>query len=131
MEITISVQQGTEPVAIMHIKGAIDASNIVGMVNKAQEIYKNPARNLIVDLSEVPYISSAGLVAIHKIALLYSGVPQEAEENSRPDLTHSQDARKRVKLLKPQQGVAETLETTGMKFFFKVFDDLESAVQSF
>ena len=131
MEITISIHQTDDPVAIMHITGAIDASNIVGMVNKAQEIYKNPARNLIIDLSDVPYISSAGLVAIHKIALHYSGVYQEVEEKSRPDFTHSQDARKRVKLLKPQPGVAETLETTGMKFFFKVFDDLDSALKSF
>jgi len=131
MEITVSIQQGTEPVAVMHIQGAIDASNIVGMVNKAQEIYRKPARNLIIDLSEVSYISSAGLVAIHKIALYYSGVPQEVVENARPDFTHSQDARKRVKLLKPQAGVAETLETTGMNFFFKVFEDLESAVRSF
>ena len=35
-------------------KGSIDASNFVEIVDKAQEIYQNPARNLILDLSEVP-----------------------------------------------------------------------------
>ena len=131
MEISISIEQANEPVAIMRIKGNIDASNFVDVVTKAQEIYKNPARNLIIDLSEVPYVSSAGLVAIHRIALLYSGVPQEVEENTRPDFTHSSTARKHVKLLSPPPAVDQILETTGLKLFFKVFKDLDSALKSF
>ncbi|HEX6269962.1 MAG TPA: STAS domain-containing protein [Anaerolineales bacterium] len=131
MDIIISIEQAREPVAIMRITGNIDASNFAEVITKAQEAYDNPARNLIIDLSEVPYISSAGLVAIHKVALLYSGVPQKGEENIHPDLTHSSSARKHVKLLSPQPGVDQILETTGMKLFFKVFDDLESAIQSF
>lgn len=134
MEISISIEQADQPVGVMRIRGNIDASNFVEVVTKAQEIYKNPARNLIIDLSQVPYISSAGLVAIHKIALLYSGVPQEVERGRaevRPDFTHSSNARKHVRLLSPQPGVIQILETAGLKLFFKVFDDLESAIKSF
>ena len=134
MEIIISVEQGDEPIAIMHLKGEMDASNFMEVVNKAQEIYKNPVHDLIIDLSEVPYISSAGLVAIHKIALLYSGVHQKVEGSQtqiRPDFTHSSTARKHVKLLSPQPRVDQILETAGLKLFFKVFDDLESALKSF
>jgi len=115
----------------MRLKGALDASNFLEVVDKAREIYQKPARNLIIDLSEVPYISSAGLVALHKIALLYSGVPQQVEENTRPDFTHSSNARKHVRLLSPQPAVDQILETTGMKLFFKVFNDLDSALKSF
>src|SRR5688500_13396305 len=131
MEISISIEQAKEPVAVMHIQGDIDASNFLDVVTKAQEIYKNPARNLVIDLSEVPYISSAGLVAIHRIALLYSGVPQKVEKNTPPDFTHSSSARKHVKLLNPGPTVEQILETTGLKLFFKVFHDLESALASF
>ena len=134
MEITVNLQQASEPVAIMRLQGSIDASNFVQIVDKAQEIYKNPARNLILDLSEVPYISSAGLVAIHKIALIYSGGKQEVEQEgkeTRPDFTHHANARKRVKLLNPQPDVDRTLETTGLKLFFKVFYDLDAALKSF
>lgn len=131
MEISISIEQGKEPIAVMHIKGDIDASNFLEVVTKAQEIYKNPARNLIIDLSEVAYISSAGLAAIHKIALLYNGVPQEVEENTRPDFTHSSSARKHVKLLSPRPVVDQIFEMSGLKPFFEVFDDLESAIKSF
>lgn len=134
MEITISIHEANEPVAVMNIKGNVDASNYVEIVNKAQEVYNNPVRNLILDLSEVPFISSAGLVAIHKIALIYSGGKQEVEQEgkeTRTDFTHHANARKRVKLLNPQPDVDRTLETTGLKLFFKVFDNLDSALKSF
>ena len=134
MEITISIHEANEPVAVMNIKGNVDASNYVEIVNKAQEVYNNSIRNLILDLSDVPFISSAGLVAIHKIALIYSGGKQEVEQDgkgARPDFTHHANARKRVKLLNPQPDVDRTLETTGLKLFFKVFHDLDSALKSF
>ncbi len=128
MNITVNIQQAREPIAVMRLQGDIDASNFVQVVDKAREIYQNPARNLVIDLSEVPSISTTGLVAIHKIALLYSGVP---EEQAHPDLTHSSSARKHVKLLSPQPAVEEALTTAGLKLFFKVFHDLESALNSF
>ena len=131
MEISISIEQAKEPIAVMRLTGDLDASNFLEVVTKAQEIYKNPARDLIIDLSKVPYISSAGLVAIHKIALLYSGVPQEVEEKARPDSAPSSSARRHVKLLSPPPVVDQILETTGLKLFFKVFDNLESALESF
>ena len=131
MEISISVEQAQEPIAVMHLKGDLDASNFLDVVTKAQEIYQKPARNLIIDLSEVPYISSAGLVAIHKIALLYSDAPQQVEDNRGPDFTHSNTARKHVKLLSPRPTVDQILDTAGLKIFFKIFDDLESALKSF
>jgi anti-anti-sigma regulatory factor len=131
MEISISIEQADEPIAVMRLKGDINAANFMQVVDRAREIYKNPARKLILDLSEVPAISSTGLVAIHKIALIYSGVPQDVEANENPDFTHSSNARKYVKLLRPQPEVDKALESAGMKLFFKIFDDLESAIKSF
>lgn len=128
MEIDVSLQHAKEPVAIMRVTGSIDASNFVQIVDKAQEIFRNPARNLILDLSGVPSITSTGLAAIHKVALLYSGVPDQMKH---PDLTHSCMARKHVKLLNPQPEVDRTLEIAGLKLFFKVFHDLDSALKSF
>jgi anti-anti-sigma factor len=128
MNITVTVQQARQLVAIMRLQGDVDASNFIEVVDKAREIYENPARHLIIDLSAVPNISSTGLVAIHKIALLYSGV---SEVKAHPDLTHSSNARKYFKLLSPQPAVEKALETAGMKLFFKIFHDLESALNSF
>ena len=130
MEINISIEQGKEPIAVMKLKGEINATNFMEVVEKAQEIYNNPVRNLIIDLSEVPSISSTGQVAIHKIALIYSGIPHKVEADENPDFTHSSNARKHVKLLTPQPAVDEALTKAGMKLFFKVFNDLDSALKS-
>lgn len=133
MQIDISLHhpEGGDPIAVMRLIGEIDASNFLQVSDKAQELYMNPARKLIIDLSEVPSISSTGLAAIHKIALLYSGVPHTVQENVNPDFTHSSNARKYVKLVNPQPDVDKTLESAGLKLFFKVFRDLDSAIASF
>lgn len=131
MEIDVRIHQANEAIAIMSVKGEINASNFIEVSDKAQELYMNPARNLIIDLSDVPDISSTGLAAIHKIALLYSGVPQNVKQDANPDFTHSSNARKHVKLLNPQPEVERTIETAGLKLFFKIFKDLDSAIASF
>lgn len=60
---------------MMKLKGDINASNFTDVVDKARDIYNNPARNLIIDLSDASSISSAGQVAIHKVALIYWHAP--------------------------------------------------------
>jgi anti-anti-sigma regulatory factor len=132
MEITVTIHQAEQPIAIMQVKGEISAASFMEVVNKAQELYNNPARYLIIDLSGVTSVSSAGLVGLHKIALVYSGVPQQVDDDdSRPDFTHNSSARKFVKLLNPQPDVDEALKKAGLKLFFKVYTNLESALESF
>jgi len=130
MEINITIEQAREPVAIMKLVGDINASNFMELVDKANETYKNPARYLLIDLSEVPTISSTGMVALHKLALIYSGVPQDVEEGENPDFTHSNEARKFVKLISPQPEVDQSLEKAGMKLYFKFYKDVDSAFKS-
>ena len=132
MEITVTIHQAEQPIAIMQVKGEISAASYMEVVNKAQELFGNPVRNLIIDLSEVSAVSSAGLVGLHKIALIYSGVPQQVDDDdSRPDFTHNSNARKFVKLLNPQPAVDDALRTAGLKLFFKVYTDLGTAIESF
>lgn len=131
MEIAISIEQAKESIAIMKLEGEINASNFMEVVDKAQETYNNPARNLIIDLSGVTNISTTGQVALHKVALIYSGAQQDVEEGQNPDFTHNSNARKYVKLLNPQPEVDKTLEKAGLKLFFKTFTDLDSAIKSF
>ena len=132
MEINVTLHEGkVGPIAVMSITGDVNASNFMQITDKAEETYNHPSPYLIIDLSEVTDISSTGLAAIHKIALLYSGVPQNPQEYANPDFTHSSNARKYVKLLNPQPDVEKTLEGAGLKLFFKIYRDLETAIASF
>jgi len=130
MDINITIEQASEAVAVMKLNGDVNASNFMEIVDKASQTYKNPARYLVIDLSNVPSISSTGMVALHKISLIYSGVPQDVEEGQNPDFTHSNEARKYVKLLNPQPEVDASLTKAGMKLFFKSFNDLDSVLKS-
>jgi anti-anti-sigma regulatory factor len=136
MQINVSTQQGRVQVTVMQLNGDLDASNYTEAIQKAQELYEGGARNLIVDLSNVPYMSSAGLMAMHTLALVFGGGLPAKMEGGRTsfravDQQRDAAAREHVKLLNPQAKVEQVLEMVGLKQFFQVFKELQSAVDSF
>jgi anti-anti-sigma factor len=136
MQISISKQEGKVSVTILHIQGDVDASNYINMIDKAQEAYNDGARYLLLDFEKVPYVSSAGLMALHTIARIFSGQMTQAKDGGRPvfrSLNPKQDssAREHVKLLNPQPAVEQVLEVVGLKQFFEIYTDLNTAVNSF
>lgn len=133
MQINLS-KQGA--VTIMHIMGDVDSSSYTDVINKTQDVYDGGVRNLLVDLSKVPYVSSAGLMAFHTMARIFTGQPVQAKEGGRPSfrsINMKEDgvARERVKLFAPQPAVEQVLEMVGLTAFFHVFGDLETALRSF
>ena len=135
MEIKVSIHKAEKPIAILKIAGEINGSNYLEVVTKAQELFsEGTVRDLILDLSDVPSISTTGLAALHQISLIYGGSEHTIEHDGtemRPDVTHSSSARKHVKLLHPQPEVDQALQLAGLKLFFRVFGDLETAIDSF
>ena len=136
MEITVSKQQGRLPVTVVQPHGDVDASNYAELVNKARELFNGGAKDFIVDLSDVPFMSSAGLVALHSIAMFLRG-EQPIDPRSGWAMLKSMDRSRgaamqtHIKLLGPQQMVSETLDKAGFTQFFQVFTDLTKAVASF
>lgn len=133
MQISFSKQ---DHVSIMHILGDVDSSSYTDVINKAQEAYDGGTRNLLIDLSKVPYVSSAGLMAFHTMARIFAGQPVQAKDGNRPSfraINMQQDgsARERVKLLSPQVAVEQVLDMVGLSAFFFIFGDLDTAVRSF
>ena len=136
MEITVSKQQGRVPIAVLQPHGDVDASNYTELINKARELFNSGSKDFIVDLSDVPFMSSAGLVALHSIAMFLRGEPPidpQAGWATLKSMTHSRTSGMQihVKLLNPQELVNETLDKAGFVQFFEVFTDLKKAVASF
>ena len=136
MEITISKQQGNVPVVIVQPHGDVDASNYIELVNKVEALHKDGANDFVIDLGDVPFMSSAGLVALHSIAIMLrsekSADPQPGRNALKAmDRIRDRGMQKHVKLLSPQQHVAETFDKAGFTQFFEVFTDLQKAVASF
>jgi anti-anti-sigma regulatory factor len=136
MDISVSQSQGNVPVTVLKLDGQLDGQNYQDLIAKAQELFKAGAHDFILDLSDLTYISSAGLVALHSVALLVKG-------EDLPDTEHGWSAyrsmgrtsaaglQSHVKLLNPRDDVKGVLEMVGFTSVFEIFTDLDEAVKSF
>lgn len=136
MNLTVDQAQGRVPVTVIGIHGDLDGSNYQTLIAKAKEIYDAGVRRLVLDMSDMPFMSSAGLVALHSIVKLLQG-GKAPDPESGWEAFHAigrdRDAGQQsvVKLLNPQPKVDKTLDMTGMKTFFEIHTDLAAAVASF
>ena len=136
MQISFSKQAGRIPVTVIHLMGNLDSSNYTDLIAKAQETYDEGTRDLLIDLSKVPYISSAGLMSLHAVVLIFAGKSMQSKEANRPSFRSIDPQRdsaglQHVKLLSPQTAVEQVLDVVGLKQFFDIHTDLETAIQSF
>ncbi|MBI1794723.1 MAG: STAS domain-containing protein [Chloroflexi bacterium] len=136
MEITVSKQNGKMPVTVVQPHGDVDASNYKELIGKVEELHKGGVNDFIIDLSDVPFMSSAGLVALHSITIMLRGEkPVDPQSGwgalKAMDRDRDRGMQKHVKLLSPQQYVAETFDKAGFTQFFEIFSDLQQAVASF
>jgi len=133
MQISFSTQAN---IGVMHLTGEVDSSNYTEVITRAQKAYDEGARNLLLDLAQVSYVSSAGLMAFHTIARIYSGQTLLDANSGRPifrAINPRQDssAREHLKLLNPQAAVDQVLDVVGLKTFFEIYTDMEAALASF
>jgi len=135
MEITTLQAQGRVPVSVITVSGQLDSQTYQVLIAKASEMVDAGAKNILLDLGGLTYISSAGLIALHTIALLTRGESLPGSEGwsslKKMDNTRDGGLQNHVKLLDPQPDVLGVLEMVGYLAFFEVFTDLQKAVASF
>ena len=136
MSIDVSQKQGRVLVTILQPHGELDASNFQTLIDKAQKVYQAGARDILLDLGDTPYMSSAGLVALQSIAALLRGEkPADPEAGwgafRAVDRDREIGFQPHFKLLNPQPRVDRVLEMVGFKRFLEIYTDLETAVSSF
>jgi anti-anti-sigma regulatory factor len=136
MNISVSQAQGSVPVTVLQLDGQLDGQNYQDLIAKAQELYNSGSRDFLLDLSNLTYISSAGLVALHSVALLTRGeeLPDtEGGWSAYRSMGRSAEAgvQKHVKLLNPRSEVMNVLDMVGFGNVFEVYTNLNEAVNSF
>jgi anti-anti-sigma regulatory factor len=134
----ITAQQMTTPalVTILRLQGDLDGSNYLDLVAAAKTAQQNGAKYLLLDLGGVPYMSSAGLVALHSSVQLLRGEqppdPSAGWSTLKSVAVNTTGATQQlVKLLNLQPRVARTLEMSGMNVFFEIYTDEAAALASF
>jgi anti-anti-sigma regulatory factor len=138
MDITVDQAQGNVPVTVMKLDGELEAKNYTDVIERGKEVYDSGARDLLLDLSDLSFMSSSGLVALHSLVLLMRGeepddpeagwsalhaIAEEVESGAQPEA--------HFKLLSPQPRVDKTLEITGFRKLFEIYTDREEAIASF
>ena len=105
------------------------------LVSTVQKLYDAGTRSLLLDLTNLAFISSAGLASLHIVTKMFRG------ENANPedgwgtykgiDRERERGLQENVKLLNPSPAVDKVLDTVGFKHFFEVYTNLNEAVGSF
>jgi anti-anti-sigma regulatory factor len=136
MHVTVEPARGRVPVDILAIHGDLDASNFELVIAKARELYASGTRHLLLDLGDMPFMGSSGVVAIHSVALLMRNEEPPSPEHGWQAFHQVGQAREKsaeqfVKLLNPQPKVQRTLQLTGLDEFLEIYNDRELAVASF
>ena len=136
MDVTITKEQAAVPVAVIATHGDIDASNFMALVEQAEAVYKEGYRNILLDLTDTPFLSSSGLVALHSMALLVRGEkPLNPEDGwaAFHDMENNLESglQEHLKLLNPQPRVVRTLERSGLNEYLATYTDREEAIRSF
>jgi anti-anti-sigma factor len=138
MNIIVDQVAAGVPVTVMRLAGELDASNYQEIIGRAEALYQDGARHLLLDLSDLTFLSSSGLVALHSIALTMRG-EKAPDPEAGWDLVHamgnevaaSTGPQRSLKLLNPQSRVARTLDVSGFSRLFSIYSDQEEALASF
>jgi anti-sigma B factor antagonist len=114
--LTISVDN-MKRVTLMTVSGRIDSSNATELDDTLKDTMNDGNYNIVINLSDVSYMSSAGLRALVSA------------------LRECKKHRGDVRLSEPSERVAEVLDLAGLTVaeapLFQVFEDNTSAVGSF
>jgi anti-anti-sigma regulatory factor len=135
MNINTSQAEGRVPVTVVSLQGDLDGSNYQDLIAKAKELYAIGTRHVLLDMTHVPFMSSAGLVALHSIVRVMRGdQPPDPEQGWAAFHAVAQESggsQQQVKLLNLQPKVERVLQTAGMKDFFDAHTDLATAIAAF
>lgn len=136
MHMTVESAHGRVPVDILAIHGDLDASNFEQVIAKVREMYGQGTRHLVLDLSDMGFMGSSGVVAIHSIALLMRNQEPPNPEHGwqafhTVELERTNTVEQFVKLLNPQSKVNRTLQMTGIDSFLEIHTDRASAIAAF
>ena len=138
MQTTVERVEARVPITVMSLAGELDASNYLRLVDDVRPLYGAGVRHLLLDLTDLTFISSSGLVSLYSIEKVMQGqeppdpeygwgamheVGRAVEDGDDPDVPSSCAASSRR--------VREVIERTGLDRLFRIHPDRATAVAAF
>lgn len=134
MDVKVSTENGRVPVTVVHVDGNIDSSTYEAFQAKADELIQSGSRYLLIDLTHAPYISSAGLRALHSIYNKLRSLNPDAQlsdEDIRKGISAGTYKSPHLKLLNLSKEAATSFKMAGFDMYIETFNDMKSAIASF
>lgn len=117
-KITSGREQAAVPVTVFRIGGWLDAQSEAQLLEQARIAYDGGARYLVIDMSDLDTLTSAGMRAIQKVYQMYT-----------PKEEHFKVAR--LKLCNAPPQIYNVLGITGFLQNIPMYESLEAALDSF
>ena len=118
LKITQEQVQGIVPVTVFRLRGWLDAQGEESLLAAARDTYDAGSRFLLLDLSDVDTLTSAGMRAMQKVYKLYT----PADEHFKVS---------RVKLCNAPPQVYHVLGVTGFLQNIPNYENEQAAIDSF
>ena len=132
MDVTVSQEDGRVPVTVIQVAGETDSASANEFETKVMEVIDAGARYLVLDLSKVPYMSSAGLRVLQQVFdKLRSLSSDESNKEVYRQINDGSYKSPYLKLLNPTKEVMEVLKMSGFDMLISIEKDLKTAVASF
>ena len=109
----VDIEELEEGIVYLTVHGYLDAHTFEEMETVVNELYEREKFKLIIDISDMPYISSAG-------AGVFIGAVGTSQDNDG-----------NIVLLGPQPNVKEVFDLLGLSQIFTFCDSLAAAKRSF
>ncbi len=134
MEIKVLMEQARVPITIMQVHGNIDSATHEAFKAKADELIRDGTRHILVDLSQVPFVSSSGLRALHDILNELRRLQPDSkitDSDLRLQIASGAYKSPHLKLLNLSKETWIAFELSGFAMFIDIFTDLKAALASF
>ena len=128
LNIDVSKIEGKTPVTILHLRGHLHGETERQLVDHAHQSHDSGSKHLLLDLSGLDVLTSAGLRAIHNIFNLFT--PQNDVDVIH---LHGTEPYKSpyFKLVCPNPQIYYVLNIAGFLQNIPIYNDLDEAVNSF
>jgi anti-anti-sigma factor len=134
MAMTIDVDRvdGSPPVAVVALDGELDASNYEQVIEVVRDAYAEGVRGLVFDISNLSFMASSGLFALHSAVRIMRGeTPPDPEGGwgALHQMARDDDqGAANVRLAGAQDAVARVLDRTGMTPLFGMDASRDDAI---
>ena len=132
MEVSVSEQQGRVPVTVFRVTGDIDSGTYQSLQQQVDAQIQAGTHNIIMDLTEVGYLSSAGIRLLgHVFNELRTEAPEDSDETIRQGVRAGTFKSPHLKLVNPTPRVAEVIKMAGLDMMLDSYPTVPAAVAAF